>query len=140
MRKLENEIPPRPVETVHRTIEDETNKKVNEIFSEFDPTPLGSASIGQVHRAVLRSTGREVAVKVQYPEAQELFTRDIHAIRSLCERFAPEQVCTLDALEKQNISELEYTNEAHNLLEVSRNMRRHGFMPRRWWFRSRFRN
>jgi aarF domain-containing kinase len=79
---------------------------------------------------VLKRDGREVAVKVQYPEAGELFTGDIHAIRKLCEWFAPEQVCTLDALEKQNVSELDYLNEANNLLEVSRNMLRHGFKPK----------
>lgn len=79
---------------------------------------------------MLKRDGREVAVKVQYPEAGELFTGDIHAIRKLCEWFAPEQVCTLDALEKQNVSELDYLNEANNLLEVSRNMLRHGFKPK----------
>mmetsp|Transcript_21264 Transcript_21264/g.59156 ORF Transcript_21264/g.59156 Transcript_21264/m.59156 type:complete len:565 (+) Transcript_21264:296-1990(+) len=130
LRTLENEIPPRSAETVRKTIEEETNQKLEEIFSEFDPKPLGSASIGQVHRAVLKKNGQEVAVKVQYPEAQELFTEDIHAIRKLCEWFAPEQVCTLDALENQNKSELDYNNEANNLLEVSRNMKRHGFQPK----------
>eukprot|EP00536_Pseudo-nitzschia_multiseries_P001148 jgi/Psemu1/282819/fgenesh1_pg.14_\ len=130
LRTLENEIPPRSAEVVRKTIEEETNQKLEETFSEFDTKPLGSASIGQVHRAVLRKNGKEVAVKVQYPEAQELFTDDIHAIRTLCEWFAPEQVCTLDALENQNKSELDYNNEANNLLEVSRNMTQHGFQPK----------
>jgi len=130
LRTLENEIPPRSVDTVRKTIEEETNQKMEDLFSEFDSEPLGSASIGQVHRAVLKKNGQEVAVKVQYPEAGELFTGDIHAIRKLCEWFSPEQVCTLDALEKQNISELDYMNEANNLLEVSRNMAHHGFQPK----------
>ena len=130
LRTLENEIPPRSADTVRKTIEEETNKRLEETFSEFDPKPLGSASIGQVHRAVLKKNGQEVAVKVQYPEAQELFTDDIHAIRKLCEWFAPEQVCTLDALENQNESELDYENEAKNLLEISRNMTQHGFQPK----------
>ena len=130
LRTLENEIPPRSVEIVRRTIEEETgNRKLEETFSEFDIVPLGSASIGQVHRAVLKTTGKEVAVKVQYPEAQELFNDDIHAIRKLCEWFAPEQVCTLDALEQQNKAELDYNNEAKNLWEVSQNMTKHGFQP-----------
>merc|ERR1740117_2679806 len=74
LRTLENDIPPRSVEIVRKTIEEETpGKTLEDTFSEFDPKPLGSASIGQVHRAVLRSTGQEVAVKVQYPEAQVLF-------------------------------------------------------------------
>jgi len=78
---------------------------------------------------VLKRNGQQVAVKVQYPEAQELFTDDIHAIRTLCEWFAPEQVCTMEALENQNKSELDYNNEANNLLEVSQNMKKHGFAP-----------
>jgi len=131
LRTLENDIPPRPLEIVRTTIEEETpGKKLEDTFSEFDAKPLGSASIGQVHRARLRSNGMEVAVKVQYPEAKILFEDDIHAIRSLCERFAPEQVCTLEALEEQNKSELDYTNEANNLLEVGANMTKHGFQPK----------
>lgn len=128
LRTLENEIPPRPLEVVRKTIEEETQKPLEETFSSFEEKPLGSASIGQVHRAKLHN-GKEVAVKVQYPEAQVLFTKDIHAIRSMCEMFAPEQVVTLDALEKQNSSELDYTNEAQNLLDIGNNMKKHGFMP-----------
>lgn len=131
LRTLENEIPPRSLEVVRKTIEEETpGKKLEDTFSSFDPKPMGSASIGQVHKATLRSTGQEVAVKVQYPEAQVLFQNDIHAIRALCEWFAPEQVCTLDALEDQNKWELDYNNEAKNLLEVGTNMSKHGFQPK----------
>ena len=128
LRTLENEIPPRPLDVVRKTIEEETQKPLEETFSSFEEKALGSASIGQVHRAKLKN-GREVAVKVQYPEAQVLFKKDIHAIRSMCEMFAPEQVVTLDALEKQNSSELDYTNEAQNLLDIGNNMKKHGFMP-----------
>ena len=137
LRTLENEIPPRSSDVVRRTIEEETGRKLEETFATFDPIPLGSASIGQVHRATLRrgststtGEGEEVvAVKVQYPEAQLLFTNDIHAIRLLCEWFAPEQLCTLDALEQQNEAELDYLNEAQNLIDVRTNMIRHGFSP-----------
>jgi aarF domain-containing kinase len=100
---------------------------VEETFAFFDPIPLGSASIGQVHRAILKDGTREVAVKVQYPEAQHLFRKDITTIRAFCEALAPEHVVILDALEKQNASELDYQNEANNLLEVAANMKRHGF-------------
>ena len=66
--------------------------------------------------------GRQVAVKVQYSEAQELFHEDIHTIRSMCETFAPEQIVLLEAIEKQNKTELDYTNEAKNLNDVSKNV------------------
>ena len=67
LRKLEDKVPPRSAEVVMQTIAEETGKEVSATFSYFDPEPLGSASIGQVHRAVLASDGTEVAVKVQYP-------------------------------------------------------------------------
>merc|ERR1712083_140027 len=74
--------------------------------------------------------GKEVAVKVQYSEAQELFQDDMKTIRSFCESFAPEHVVLLNAIEKQNAEELNYHNETRNLVEISANMARHGFQPR----------
>jgi len=128
-RTLENEVPPQPVDSVRRTIEEETGRPVEETFTFLEDKPLGSASIGQVHRAIL-TDGREVAVKVQYPEAQELFHDDITTIRRFCEIFAPEHIVMLDALEKQNATELDYLNEARNLQEVQNNMIEFGFQPR----------
>ena len=64
LRRLEDAVPPRSTEVVMQTIAEETGKDPKETFSYFDPEPLGSASIGQVHRAVLASDGSEVAVKV----------------------------------------------------------------------------
>ena len=58
-------MPPRPAAVVHQTILEETGKSAAEIFASFDEAPLGSASIGQVHRATLLD-GREVAVKVTH--------------------------------------------------------------------------
>jgi aarF domain-containing kinase len=129
-RKLENNVPPRDYDTaIRKTIEEETGKPVSETFSYFDETPLGSASIGQVHRAILTRDGSEVAVKVQYAEAQDLFQEDIHTIRSMCEKLAPEQLVLLSAIERQNAAELDYRNEATNLNDISRNMTSHGFEP-----------
>jgi aarF domain-containing kinase len=129
LRTLENEVPPRSAEVVYKTIEEETGKPVSETFSYFDPVPLGSASIGQVHRARLKSNGKEVCVKVQYPDSGRLFRKDIAAIRAFCTALAPEHVVTLSAMEKQNASELDYNNEAQNLLEIAANMKKHGFLP-----------
>ena len=96
-RKLENEVPPRPIETIYKTIEEETGKPLEETFSSFDPIPLGSASIGQVHRAVLKSNGQHVAVKVQYADSQRLFRNDIKTIRTFCELLAPEHIVATHA-------------------------------------------
>lgn len=130
LRKLENEVPPRPTHTVFQTIREETSLPVESTFSFWETTPLGSASIGQVHKATLQENGQEVAVKVQYPEAQALFQSDMQAIRKFFEIFAPEHIVLLDALEKHNATELDYRNEANNLAEIQRNMIRDGFQPR----------
>jgi len=130
LRKLEDKVPPRSADVVIKTIETETGKPLSETFVEFDHTPLGSASIGQVHRAVLRSNGQEVAVKVQYPESEATFRSDIVAIRGFCSYLAPEHIVTMSALEKQNAAEIDYTNEASNLTQVSQNMIQAGFQPR----------
>lgn len=142
LRKLENKVPPRSFECVRKTIETETGYKLEEIFESIDPVPLGSASIGQVHEAVLRkepgkasqskdgnSSGEKVAVKVQYPEAQALFKGDMRTIRSMCEYLAPEQLVMLEAVERQNVTELDYTHEEANLKTVHENMAQHGFLP-----------
>lgn len=129
-RKLESDVPPRPIETVYETIRKETGgQEVEDIFSSFDPVPLGSASIGQVHLAVLKSTGQTVAVKVQHDDAEHIFQDDMKTIRSFCERFAPEHIVSLSALEKQNQLEIDYHAEAQNLIEIASNMKQHGFLP-----------
>ena len=64
LARLGDEVPPMPFETVRKIVEKELGNPVEETFSEFSQTVIGSASIGQVHRAVLIS-GETVAVKVQ---------------------------------------------------------------------------
>ncbi|EOD33851.1 ABC1 family protein [Emiliania huxleyi CCMP1516] len=56
---------------------------VEEVFSSFDREPLGTASVGQVHRAVLRDSGRVVAVKLQYPDAKRLILSDLGNIHGV---------------------------------------------------------
>lgn len=139
LRKLENKVPPRSFACIRETLETETGLPLEQVFDSIDPVPLGSASIGQVHEAVLKhpppdgttnnKKSRRVAVKVQYPEAQALFEGDMRTIRSMCEYLAPEQLVMLTALETQNAAELDYGQERKNLETVRSNMMRHGFAP-----------
>ena len=64
--KLQSNVPPFPTKKAIEIIEEETGKKISEMFSYFEEKVIGSASIGQVHRARL-ITGEEVVVKVQRP-------------------------------------------------------------------------
>ena len=68
--KLQSNVPPFDVVVARQIIEEELGRPISEVFSEFDDVTLGSASIGQVHRARLL-TGEEVVVKVQRPGVRE---------------------------------------------------------------------
>jgi ubiquinone biosynthesis protein len=76
-------FPPFPTEQAIAIIERSTGKKLDEVFSAFDPTPIGSASIACVFQAVLRDTGQKVAVKVRRPKIYELFEADFRVIELL---------------------------------------------------------
>src|ERR1700744_2287318 len=70
LTKRQKDAPPLPADKVHRVLDAQLGTKWRSRFSSFDDTPVASASIGQVHRAVW-SDGREVPVKLQYPGDDE---------------------------------------------------------------------
>lgn len=76
LMKLQSEAKPLPFATIVGVIEREYNRKWNQVFKFIDEEALGSASIAQVHRAVL-STGERVVVKVQRPGIYEIMSKDI---------------------------------------------------------------
>jgi predicted unusual protein kinase regulating ubiquinone biosynthesis (AarF/ABC1/UbiB family) len=78
--KLQSEAPPLPAPKVHRVLDAQLGTKWRERFQFFDDTPVAAASIGQVHKAVWKD-GREVAVKVQYPGADEALRADLKLIQ-----------------------------------------------------------
>ena len=74
--KLQDDTPPIPFETVKEIIESELDDDMENLFAEFEEKPIGSASIGQVHKAKFHN-GTEVAVKVQKPGVEELIDTDL---------------------------------------------------------------
>lgn len=94
---------------------------------DFVLDPIGSASIGQVHKAKLKRNGRDVAIKIQGPGSEELFRMDISAARNFCRVFAPEQVAVFDEIEAQFLTEFDYRKEADNLEIIGKNMKEAGF-------------
>ncbi|KAI9352863.1 ABC1 family-domain-containing protein [Obelidium mucronatum] len=124
LRDLEDRVPPlmngeQAREVVRTSL---GLNSVEDVFLEFGDTPIGSASIGQVHKAILKSNGKPVAIKIQSPGAEELFKRDISTARNFCKTFAPEQVIIFDEIEKQFVNEFDYTVEARNLDIMHNNM------------------
>ena len=74
LQMLQDNLPPAPFNQIRASIEQALEKPIEELFSSFDPEPVGAASIAQVHRAVT-TDGRNVAVKVLRPGIEEGFAR-----------------------------------------------------------------
>jgi len=81
MEPLCQEAPFTSFEIVKETIEKDLNIRLEDIFIEFDPKPLGSASIAQVHKAKLKKTGEVVAVKVQHQNIGIQCPSDVQIVR-----------------------------------------------------------
>ena len=79
---LQDRIPPRPLSEIHGRLRKELGGSADELFISFDPEPIASASLAQVHAAELHD-GRRVAVKVQHLDIEELARRDLRAIRHI---------------------------------------------------------
>ncbi|OAH41574.1 ABC transporter ATP-binding protein [Dietzia cinnamea] len=116
LTKLQAEAPPLPAAEVERVLDAQLGLRWRERFSEFDGEAAAAASIGQVHRAVW-SDGREVAVKVQYPGADEALRSDLRQLRRLAPLLRPLNPGTdirgiIDELYDSTVSELDYRTEA----------------------------
>ncbi|CAN5695192.1 MAG: AarF/ABC1/UbiB kinase family protein [Actinomycetota bacterium] len=128
LEKLQDTARPMPAGVAQEIIESELGAPVDEVFASFDPVPLGSASIGQVHRAVLRS-GETVAVKVQRPEAPRRVGGDLELMRDfaalLDRRFGRRLFVDVRGLvaefEVVIRRELDYTAEAENARRFAAN-------------------
>src|SRR5687768_3838145 len=90
LARLQDDVTAFPYADVIRIVEEELGTRLSKAFVEFSETPIAAASLGQVHRAVMRS-GREVAVKVQRPHIREQALQDLDTLDDvavLLERFS----------------------------------------------------
>lgn len=76
LSKLQDQAKAVEFDRVKEVFEQEVGKPIHKVFQTFDPEPIASASLAQVHRARLRD-GREVAVKVQKPNIKKQFSSDM---------------------------------------------------------------
>ena len=124
LEKLRQNVKPLEPEIARAVIEDETGKKIDEIFSEFKDEPLGSASIGQAHYGVLKD-GTQVVTKVQRPLIAEMMEKDFVLLKKLAglvnivtdvdeDDQVIDLVSVIDELEKVSMEELDFRVEAEN--------------------------
>jgi predicted unusual protein kinase regulating ubiquinone biosynthesis (AarF/ABC1/UbiB family) len=118
LTKLQKDAPPLSAPKVHRVLDGQLGTKWRDRFASFDDTPVASASIGQVHKGVW-ADGREVAVKIQYPGADEALRADLKTMRrmtSVLKQLAPgaDVQAVVDELIERTEMELDYRLEANN--------------------------
>lgn len=122
LTKLRTEVKPLPYSIVSSLIEEELKDAAGNIFSWIDETPLGSASIAQVHPAILRD-GTKVVIKIQRPSIQKIMQNDIvllkKAVGILKLAIGTEDLIDfrtiLDELWKTTQEEMDFLQEAENL-------------------------
>ncbi|MEO7732064.1 MAG: AarF/UbiB family protein [Kofleriaceae bacterium] len=122
---LQDSVPPRPYVDIEARIREELHKAPAELFDSFEQQPIASASIGQVHLARLPG-GTKVAVKVQYPDIEEVVQRDLNTLRRIfwiIGWFIPYQGLGELYREIRSIvlEELDYCAEAHNAERIAAN-------------------
>ena len=125
--KLQDSVQPFPFHQARAIIEKELGKPLSSFFSQFDKTPIGSASIGQVHSATLRAERKHVVVKIQRPDVKTHFEEDIEAMYFIAHRFdryskSPNfsAVQIVREFERYTKEELDYSIEAEHITRFYR--------------------
>ena len=135
---LQDDVEVVDYQEVENIFKEELGVRISKAFASFETEPLASASIGQVHRAVLHS-GKTVAVKVQRPGIRKRFIEDLDTLMAISEKmesysetarnYAVHNV--IEELRYILLKELDYTLEAQNLATLKRNLMEfeHMFIP-----------
>ena len=129
LARLQDKVEPFPFSEVERIIADELGIRISKAFAEFEPTPVAAASLGQVHRATLRS-GRRVAVKVQRPGIREQIVNDLEALAEIggfvdahtALGHQYEFARMIDEFRRSVLRELDYIQEGGHLVVFKRNL------------------
>lgn len=131
---LQDNCPVSSIESIQNLLVTDTGHTMDELFETFEPTPIGAASLAQVHIATLKDSGNKVAVKVQHPVLAEWVPLDLALTRftfSMLKRFFPEY--DLEWLSREmDMSlpqELDFRNEARNAARTSEYFKKHSNAP-----------
>jgi aarF domain-containing kinase len=120
---LQDRCPVSTYESIEAMFIKDTGNPISDLFESFEKTPLGSASLAQVHQATMKGTGEKVAVKVQHPDLEDWAPLDMALARfsfATLKRFFPEY--DLEWLsDEMNFSipkELDFSEEARNAIRA----------------------
>ncbi len=129
LAKLQDRVPPFPAAQSRKLVEEAFGKRIEDIFSSFEAEPVASASIAQVHFAVLKD-GRSVAVKVLRPGMLDVIDQDLNLLHRLArwvdrlsadgKRLKPREVVA--EFDGYLHDELDLVREAANATQLRRNM------------------
>jgi ubiquinone biosynthesis protein len=130
---LRDQVAPETFDDIRAVVEVDLGGRLEDLFSEFDETPIAAASIAQVHAARL-VTGEEVVVKVQRPRVAKLFRDDIAALSWLAPRLVGRIPVTalanppalVELFAETVIEELDFRLEADNMLAIANVLARTG--------------
>jgi ubiquinone biosynthesis protein len=135
LKKLQDEVPAVPFEDVKEQIEKSLGKSLSDVFVSFEEKPLATASIGQVHRARLKTEDgvEDVVVKVQRPGVGATVARDLellHVLAAALERAVPETkiyspIALVQQFDRSITSELNFLVEAENTERFGKNFSGH---------------
>ena len=142
LAKLQDNVPPFSPQAAREIIERELEQPIDDLFQIFEDTPLASASIAQVHAAILR-TGEEVIVKVVRPEIEKTIRHDIelmYLMAKIVHRFSAtgkrlRAVEVVEEYEKTILDELDLMREAANAGQLRRNFKNSKdlYIPKVYW-------
>ena len=125
LEKLRQNVQELDPKLARQVIEEQTGKKIDEIYSEFRDKPLGSASVGQAHYAVLKD-GRKVVTKVRRPMIAEMMRQDFVLLKKLAKGFSVvtegadnsedqlDLIEVIEEFEQVTEEELDFRTEARN--------------------------
>ena len=129
LKKLQDQVPHAPQPAVQTLLEKALGRPLEEIFSEFDWTPVGSASLAQVHKARLAKENKIVAVKIQRPDIRPLIRADLNILAYIAGRLNELRTYQLydlpglvDELRFSLDRELDFTREARNMKIFSKTL------------------
>ena len=130
LSQLQDQLPGFESDLAMACIEEDLGAPVNELYAELERDPISAASLGQVHRGVLKD-GQKVAVKVQRPGLREQITLDLYIVRNIAAwlntnigLIRSDLVALIDELGRRVFEEMDYLNEADNA-EKFRDLHQH---------------